>query len=133
MPISPDLLEILVCPETRQPVALASEAVLTQLNSKIAEERLRNRGGERVTSPIAEGLVREDGRILYPIDDGIPRSSAGRTPARLRGLARISFLAGEPFGFACGVAEPYSGVWLLGAAHEWGRATTQREANGFPR
>ncbi len=72
MPISPDLLEILVCPETRQPVALASEAILTQLNREIAEERLRNRGGERVTSPIAEALVREDGRILYPIDDGIP-------------------------------------------------------------
>ena len=72
MPISPDLLEILVCPETRQPVALASEAILTKLNREIAEEHLRNRGGERVTSPIAEGLVREDGRILYPIDDGIP-------------------------------------------------------------
>jgi uncharacterized protein YbaR (Trm112 family) len=72
MPISPDLLEILVCPETRQPVAMATEAILTKLNSEIAGERLRNRGGERVTSPIAEGLVREDGRILYPIDDGIP-------------------------------------------------------------
>jgi uncharacterized protein YbaR (Trm112 family) len=72
MPISPDLLEILVCPETRQPVAPASEATLAKLNSEIAEERLRNRGGERVTAPIEEGLVREDGRILYPIDDGIP-------------------------------------------------------------
>ncbi len=72
MPISPDLLEILVCPETRQPVSLASETILTQLNRDIAEERLRNRGGKRVTSPIAEGLVREDGKILYPIDDGIP-------------------------------------------------------------
>ena len=72
MPISPDLLEILVCPETRQPVTLASESVLAKLNGEIAEQRLRNRGGERVTSPIAEGLVREDGRILYPIDDGIP-------------------------------------------------------------
>ena len=72
MPISSDLLEILVCPETRQPVALASETVMAKLNGEIAEERLRNRGGERVTSPIAEGLVREDGRILYPIDDGIP-------------------------------------------------------------
>ena len=72
MPISSDLLEILVCPETRQPVALASETILAKLNGEIAEERLRNRGGERVTAPIAEGLVREDGRILYPIDDGIP-------------------------------------------------------------
>ena len=72
MPISSELLEILVCPETRQPVALASEAILKKLNSEIAEQRLRNRGGEQVTEPIAEGLVREDGRILYPIDDGIP-------------------------------------------------------------
>ncbi len=72
MPISSDLLEILVCPETRQPVVLASETVLAKLNGEIAENRLRNRGGEHVTSPIAEGLVREDGRILYPIDDGIP-------------------------------------------------------------
>jgi uncharacterized protein YbaR (Trm112 family) len=72
MSISPDLLEILVCPETRQPVALASEDILTKLNSEIAGERLRNRGGAPVTSPIAEGLVREDGKILYPIDDGIP-------------------------------------------------------------
>ncbi len=72
MSISPDLLEILVCPETKQPVALASEDILAKLNSEIAGERLRNRGGARVTSPIAEGLVREDGKILYPIDDGIP-------------------------------------------------------------
>jgi uncharacterized protein YbaR (Trm112 family) len=72
MSISPDLLEILVCPETRQPVALASEDILTKLNSEIAGERLHNRGGGRVTSPIAEGLIREDGKILYPIDDGIP-------------------------------------------------------------
>jgi len=72
MPISSELLEILVCPETRQPVTMASEDILKQLNSQIEKERLRNRGGERVTSPIAEGLVREDGRILYPIDDGIP-------------------------------------------------------------
>jgi len=72
MPISPDLLEILICQETRQPVSLASDAILAKLNREIAEERLRNRGGERVTSPITEGLVREDGRILYPIDDGIP-------------------------------------------------------------
>jgi uncharacterized protein YbaR (Trm112 family) len=72
MSINPDLLEILVCPETRQPVALASEDILTKLNSEIAGERLCNRGGARVTSPIAEGLVREDGKILYPVDDGIP-------------------------------------------------------------
>ena len=30
--VSPDLLEILVCPETKQPVALAAPAVLDGVN-----------------------------------------------------------------------------------------------------
>ena len=34
--------------------------------------RVHTRGGRAVTEPIAEGLVREDGRILYAVDDGIP-------------------------------------------------------------
>jgi uncharacterized protein YbaR (Trm112 family) len=72
MGISPDLLEILVCPETKQPVTLASPEILARLGREVEAGRLRNRGGQPVTQPISEGLVREDGRILYPIDDGIP-------------------------------------------------------------
>jgi len=33
---------------------------------------LRTRGGEARQEPLAEALLREDGRILYPVDDGIP-------------------------------------------------------------
>jgi uncharacterized protein YbaR (Trm112 family) len=72
MPVSSELLEILVCPETRQPVSPASEEVLSSLNDEIKAERLKNRGGERVTTSLTEGLVRKDGKILYPVDDGIP-------------------------------------------------------------
>jgi uncharacterized protein YbaR (Trm112 family) len=72
MPVSSDLLEILVCPETKQPVALASEDVLALVNEKIAAGTLRNRGGDAVEKTITEGLVREDGKVLYPVDDGIP-------------------------------------------------------------
>ena len=72
MPVSPELLEILVCPETKQSLAMASAEILAKLNRKIAEQSLRNRGGESVPAPIAEGLVREDGKILYLVDDGIP-------------------------------------------------------------
>lgn len=72
MPISDELLEILVCPETRQPVALAAGDLLEQLNREIEAGRLRTRGGDKVAQPIREGLVREDGRILYPIEDDIP-------------------------------------------------------------
>ena len=72
MPISPTLLEILVCPETRQPVSEAAEDVLGRINAEIEAGRLRNRGGEPVGKPIVEALIREDGRVIYPVDDGIP-------------------------------------------------------------
>jgi len=72
MSVSPDLLEILVCPETKQPVALAGDDVLARVNAEIEAGRLRNRGGEPVKTPLTEALVREDGRVLYPVDDGIP-------------------------------------------------------------
>lgn len=72
MPIDNELLEILICPETKQPLALAEASVLEPLNEEIAAGRLRNRGGDIVKQPIAEGLLREDGRILYIIDDSIP-------------------------------------------------------------
>jgi uncharacterized protein YbaR (Trm112 family) len=72
MSVSEELLEILVCPETKQPIALASEEVLRKLAQDIEAGKVRNRGGEKVTKPITEGLVREDGKILYPVDDGIP-------------------------------------------------------------
>ncbi len=72
MPIDNELLEILVCPETQQPVTFASADVIGPLNAEIEAGRLRNRGGDVVEQPIAEGLLREDGRILYIIDDSIP-------------------------------------------------------------
>lgn len=72
MPVSPELLEILVCPETKQRVAPATDEIIRQVNTRIEAGDLRNRGGEAVSQPISEGLLREDGKILYVVDDGIP-------------------------------------------------------------
>jgi len=72
MPVSNELLEILVCPETKQPVKPASEELLRKLAAETAAGRLRNRGGEKLSQAPSEGLVREDGKVLYPVDDGIP-------------------------------------------------------------
>ena len=72
MPVSQDLLDILVCPETKQPVALAAAELLEKLNGQIESGSLRSRGGEPVTQRIEEALLREDGKILYVVDDGIP-------------------------------------------------------------
>ena len=70
--VSPELLEILVCPETKQPVHPASSEVLARLNEAVRAGRVRTRGGRALGEAVAEGLVREDGRVLYPVDDGIP-------------------------------------------------------------
>jgi uncharacterized protein YbaR (Trm112 family) len=72
MPIDDELLDILCCPETQQPVARAETAVLAPVNAEIEAGRLRNRGGDKVEEPIEEALLREDGRVLYLVDDSIP-------------------------------------------------------------
>jgi uncharacterized protein YbaR (Trm112 family) len=70
--VDPELLEILVCPENKTPVALADDALLTKINAAIEAGTLKNRGGELVDSKIDGGLVREDQAYLYPIRDDIP-------------------------------------------------------------
>lgn len=72
MPVSQKLLEILVCPETKQRVSLAADDIIAQINARIDAGDLRNRGGDPVNKPVTEGLLREDGKILYVVDDGIP-------------------------------------------------------------
>ena len=72
MPIDSELIDILVCPETRQSVALAAPETLARINAEIDAGRLRNRAGEALEKHIDEGLLREDGRILYIVDDSIP-------------------------------------------------------------
>jgi len=70
--VDQSLLEILVCPETKQPLHLAEAALLERLNASVKEGSLANRGGQTVTDPLQEGLVREDGTVLYPVRDDIP-------------------------------------------------------------
>ncbi len=70
--VDPELLEILVCPETHQPLRPADTELLDKLNHLISTVGLRNRGGESVEQHIAEGLVREDGRMLYIVREEIP-------------------------------------------------------------
>lgn len=70
--IDQDLLEILACPETHQSLAVASPEVLAAANARIAAGDCRNVGGKPVDEALEAGLVREDGKIVYPIRDEIP-------------------------------------------------------------
>ena len=70
--VNPELLEILVCPETKQTLRLAGTEVLALVNQAVGDGTLVNQGGQRVKERIQEGLVREDGMVLYPVKDDIP-------------------------------------------------------------
>lgn len=72
MKLDQDLLDILVCPETHQPVAVAGSEVLARVNAAVDKGRAATRGGETVEEPVEEGLLREDGQVLYPVREGIP-------------------------------------------------------------
>ena len=69
--IHPELLEILCCPENRQPVRPAPEALVESLNRAIRDGRLKSAAGGELEA-LHGGLVREDGKFLYPIRNGIP-------------------------------------------------------------
>ncbi len=70
--IDPELLPILCCPETHQPLAEAAPEVVARLNQQIAAGQTRNRAGTLVAEPIDGGLVRADGKYLYPVRQAIP-------------------------------------------------------------
>jgi uncharacterized protein YbaR (Trm112 family) len=57
--VDDDMLRILCCPVTHQALRVADKVTLSDASDKVSR-------------PIAEGLIREDGRMLYPIRNGIP-------------------------------------------------------------
>lgn len=67
-----DLLAILCCPETKQPVCLADGTLIKTLNDAVSRGTLHNKGKKPVTEPLDGGLVRADQRVLYPIRQNIP-------------------------------------------------------------
>ena len=70
--IDPGLVKILCCPETHQELHLAEAAVIDQLNGQVSAGALQNRAGQAVQEKIEGGLIRADGKYLYPIRHNIP-------------------------------------------------------------
>jgi uncharacterized protein len=70
--INESLLKIVVCPLSRQPLRVAEGSLVEHLNRAIAAGQVQDRAGRPITAPIEEGLLRQDGLLLYPIRDGIP-------------------------------------------------------------
>jgi uncharacterized protein len=70
--VTPALLQILCCPETHQPLREAEPGLIAALNEKVAAGTLLNRAGQPVRAAFDAGLIRADGRFLYPLRQGIP-------------------------------------------------------------
>ena len=72
MPISEQLLEILRCPASKTPLRPLSDEEIAELNARIKSEAVTYQDGSAVDSPLAEGLITEDGATIYRIDENIP-------------------------------------------------------------
>ena len=70
--IDTELLKILCCPETHQPLTVADASLVQQLNERVQAGQLKNRAAQPVKEKIDGGLVREDRKYLYPIRQEIP-------------------------------------------------------------
>jgi uncharacterized protein YbaR (Trm112 family) len=70
--IAPELLRILCCPETHQPLSEAEPALVAELNNRIGSGSVKNRAGQAVSDKLHGGLLRQDGCVLYPIRNRIP-------------------------------------------------------------
>ncbi|MGD8394874.1 MAG: Trm112 family protein [Candidatus Eiseniibacteriota bacterium] len=66
------LLDVLVCPENKEPLHFAEPSLLKELNARIERGEVKNRSGKTLDGPVEAGLVREDGAVLYPIEDDVP-------------------------------------------------------------
>jgi uncharacterized protein YbaR (Trm112 family) len=71
-PCDPALLKVLCCPETRQPLEPAANALLDNLNGRVDAGLLRKRSGQPVSEKLEAGLVRSDRKLLYPVRHNIP-------------------------------------------------------------
>lgn len=66
------LLSILCCPVTHKGLSLARADQLAAINAAISSGSLSNRDGGVLDKNLQEALVTDDGKTMYPVDDGIP-------------------------------------------------------------
>ena len=66
------LLDLLVSPDTRQPLMLLDSAGLEALNAAIASGQILRSDGSAQSAPLREALITRDRSHIYRIEDGIP-------------------------------------------------------------
>jgi uncharacterized protein YbaR (Trm112 family) len=72
MPVDGKLLEILCCPVSKTPLVVLGQEQLDKLNKAVGSSDTLYIDGAKVTDPLQEGLITEDGKVIYAVQDNIP-------------------------------------------------------------
>ncbi|MBW7876454.1 MAG: hypothetical protein H3C47_10745 [Candidatus Cloacimonetes bacterium] len=67
-----EFIQMLCCPETRQPLTEVNEEFLKKLNQMQSSGSLLFVTKAPVPYPLSSALIREDGQKIYPVREGIP-------------------------------------------------------------
>lgn len=70
--VSPELLDILVCPKSKKKLQMADTATLDKVNKLIQSGKCREISGATVTDAATEGLLQSDTGVFYFIREDIP-------------------------------------------------------------
>mgnify|MGYP001819629151 FL=1 len=66
------LLTILRCPVTHKGLSVLKKDKLDKLNAAIAAGGVSTMDATSLEAPLDEALITDDGKRLYPVNDGIP-------------------------------------------------------------
>lgn len=66
------LLTILRCPISHKGLSVLKKDELARINAAISAGELVNHEGAALAKPLTEALITDDGKRIYPVDDGIP-------------------------------------------------------------
>ena len=72
MPVDGKLLEILCCPVSKTPLTILPSELLDKLDSAIESKAALYVDNSQVTDKLQEGLITEDGKVIYAVQDDIP-------------------------------------------------------------
>lgn len=72
MTIHRDLLDVLVCPITKQNVTMLDSEKVASINALIKAGKIQSMDGNIVSEPLTEALITMNRRTIYRIKNGVP-------------------------------------------------------------
>lgn len=70
--MSPELLDILVCPRSKKKLQLADTATIDRVNTLIKAGKCREVSGAQISEPATEGLLQAETGVFYFVREEIP-------------------------------------------------------------